>query len=118
MSLASLSTSSDSPATLVAGALVLGVRSSDSGPTLLHDDPAFAELAGSLAGLGVTGSEDELRRTVVAGIAATTVALVGLGSSEPTANVLRRAAGAATRQLSGTGSLAFALPTSSDADVL
>ncbi|HRP99066.1 MAG TPA: leucyl aminopeptidase [Terrimesophilobacter sp.] len=118
MSLASLSTSSDSPATLVAGALVLGVRSSDSGPTLLHDDPAFAELAGSLAGLGVTGSEDELRRTVVVGVAATTVALVGLGSAEPTANALRRAAGAATRQLSGTGSLAFALPTLSHADVL
>ncbi|HRN29391.1 MAG TPA: leucyl aminopeptidase, partial [Terrimesophilobacter sp.] len=43
---------------------------------------------------------------------------VGLGSAEPTANALRRAAGAATRQLSGTGSLAFALPTLSHADVL
>lgn len=118
MSLASLSLSSESPAALAAGALVLGVRSSDGGPVLLHDDPVFADLAGALAGLGVTGSEDEVRRTVVPGVTATTVALVGLGSAEPTTNALRRAAGAATRQLSGTGSLAFALPITSEADAL
>src|SRR5690606_12887527 len=100
------------------GALVLGVRSSEDGPVLLHDDPVFADLAGTLAGLGVTGSEDEMRRTVVPGVKATTVALVGLGSAELTTNALRRAAGAATRELSGTGSLAFALPVSSEADVL
>lgn len=118
MSLPSLSVTTNSPTPAASGALVLGVRSTDDGPVILHDDPAFAALGDSLAGLGVTGAEDEVRRTVVPGVDATTVALVGVGSAEPDTNALRRAAGAATRQLSGTGSLTFALPTSSEDDVL
>ena len=43
MSLASLSVTSDSPTAVEAGALVVGVRSTENGPELLHgDDPALA----------------------------------------------------------------------------
>lgn len=118
MSLPSLSVNNSPLAEVAAGALVLGVQSSDDGPILLHDDPNLTALKGSLANLGVTGAEDDVRRAIVAGIGAQTVALVGMGKAEPTTNSLRRAAGAATRQLSGVESLAFALPIASEDDAI
>lgn len=118
MTVASLSVSAESPLAIDTGALVIGVSSSENGPVLRHDAIEFDGLKASLSSLGVTGAEDEVRRVASAGTSARVVALVGLGSAEPTANSLRRAAGAAARQLSGTGSLAFALPVASEADAL
>ncbi len=118
MTVAALHISSECPLDVIADVLVLGVTSSDSGPTLHIDDPAFDDLKASLKAIGVTGAEDEIRRLTPPTGSAKCVTLIGLGSAEVTPNVLRRAAGSATRQLTSVGSLAFALPTSSPDDVL
>ena len=79
--------------------LVLGVRKTDDGPVLATEDPAFADLAASLAAIGLTGAQDELRRLPGGYGAAASIALVGLGTGEVTAGGLRYAAGSAARQL-------------------
>jgi len=96
---------------------VLGVRSTDEGPELLSDDPAFAELQLALSAVGVTGGQDEVRRLPGNYGATESIALVGLGSGEVTAGDLRYAAGSAARQLRGVDTVVFALPASSDAEV-
>ncbi len=118
MTVAALHLSSDSALSISADVLVVGVSSSDSGPTLHADDTAFDDLRASLAALGVTGAEDEVRRLAAPSGSAKSIALVGLGSSDVTSNLLRRAAGSATRQLTGVTSIALALPASSPEDVL
>lgn len=118
MTVASLHLSSKSALTVSTDVLVLGVSGSESGPTLHTDDSAFDDIRASLTALGVTGSEDEVRRLAAPSGSAKSIALVGLGSAEVTPNVLRRAAGSATRQLTGATSLVFALPTSSSDEVL
>lgn len=118
MTVAALHLSSDSALSVTSDVLVLGVTSSDSGPTLHTDDSAFDDIRASLKALGVTGAEDELRRLAAPSGSAKSIALVGLGSAEVTPNVLRRAAGSATRQLTSIESLSFALPTSNSDDVL
>lgn len=118
MTLAALQLSSDPALSVSADVLVLGVSSSDSGPNLHTDDPAFQELRSTLASLGVTGAEDEVRRLAAPAGSAKSLALVGLGTGEVTPNLLRRAAGSVARQVTGVGSLALALPTSSPEDVL
>ncbi len=122
MTLATLRISHDAAASVPADVLVLGVSSGDSGPTVhLPDgdpaDPELESLQGSLGALSVTGAEDEIRRLPGSGEAAS-IALVGLGSGPVTANLLRRAAGSAARQLTGATRLAIALPTASEEDVL
>lgn len=122
MTVASLRISSDSALSVPSDVLVLGVSSSESAPTL-HDpsggraDSELAMVRGALGALGVTGAEDELRRLTGAG-SAKSIALIGLGSGPVTPNLLRRAAGSAARQLTGVASLAIALPTASEEDVL
>ncbi|SDQ32742.1 leucyl aminopeptidase [Quadrisphaera sp. DSM 44207] len=106
--------------TVPADAVVLGVAAgaSGAGPRLLGADDLPAELRGvlgaSLAGLGVTGRPDEVRRVPTAGaLGAPVLVLTGLGrvgAAGPDAEALRRAAGAAVRELAGTGSVALALP--------
>lgn len=118
MTVAALTLSSDPAFSIPADVLVVGVSSSDSGPILRGDDAELAGLRTGLSALGVTGAEDELRRLASPGGAATSLALVGLGSGPVTANVLRRAAGSAVRQLAGATSVAIALPTSTQEDVL
>ena len=123
MTVAALSLSTDSAFSIPADALVIGVSSSDTGPVLHGDHAELSELRDGLAALGVTGAEDEVRRlpalsSSTNSAAAKSIALVGLGSGDVTANVLRRAAGSAARQLTGVASLAIALPTSSEGDVL
>lgn len=118
MTVAALHITSDSALNVSADVLVIGVSSSDSGPTLHSDDSAFDSIKSSLKALGVTGAEDEIRRLTPPAGSAKCVTLIGLGSAEVTPNVLRRAAGSATRQLTSVGSLAFALPTSNADDVL
>ncbi|GAB2676326.1 leucyl aminopeptidase [Thalassiella azotivora] len=71
-------------------------------------------LSSALTALGVTGRADEVRRVPSASqVAAPVVVLTGLGRtgrSGPTPEALRRAAGAAVRELAGTRSVALALP--------
>jgi leucyl aminopeptidase len=116
MTVPDLHTSANPASELDVDVLVLGVRKTDAGPLLATDDPAFAELAASLPAIGITGGADEVRRLPATGVAARSIALVGLGTSTST-NELRYAAGSAARQVRGAVSLGFALPVS-DADQL
>ncbi len=107
-----------SPLSLDTDVLVLGVRDTDDGPQLLWADATFADLASSLAAIGVTGGADELVRIPTPIGNARSIALVGLGSSTPGADTLRYAAGTAARRITGVSSLVIALPTTSSAEVL
>jgi leucyl aminopeptidase len=97
--------------------LVLGVRKTPDGPKLLSDDASFAVLADSLARIGISGAVDEVRRLPATGIAARSLALVGVG---PTIgpNELRYAAGSAARQIRGVITMAIALPADSPDELL
>lgn len=117
MTVASLRISRDVALSVPADVLVLGVGGGDSGPTLHSEDAALDAVRESLAALGVTGAEDEVRRVAGVGTAGS-IALIGLGSGAISPNLLRRAAGSAARQLTGVGSLAIALPVASEEDVL
>ena len=118
MTVPSLALSAESPLSLAADVLVLGVRATDDGPRLLAEDAAFADLAAGLDAIGVTGGVDELVRVPASIGSARSIALVGIGSSAPSADTLRYAAGTATRRLTGVDSLVLALPTLSSAEVL
>ncbi len=113
-----LSIARKSPLSLDTDVLVLGVRDTDDGPKLLWADATFAELASSLAAIGVTGGADELVRLPTSIGNARSIALVGLGSSAPGADTLRYAAGTAARRITGVSSLVIALPTTSSAELL
>ena len=113
MTVASLSTSRSSATSITADVLVLGVRTSDSGPVLASDDPAFEWLAPRLASIGITGGVDELVRVVSTSTSAGSIALVGLGRAPSSVDSLRYAAGTAARRLTGVDSIAFALPIES-----
>jgi leucyl aminopeptidase len=112
---ATLTLSAKDPATVRADAVVVGVASGPSGPRLVGADALPValrrSLGGSLAALGVTGAPDQVVRVPSGGaLAAPVVALTGLGpDADPTPEALRRAAGAATRNLAGTATVAFAL---------
>lgn len=98
--------------------LVIGVQKTDAGPRLLADDPRLAAIGDALGQIGITGSQDEVRRLPAPeGIAAASLALVGIGATS-TANDLRYAAGTASRQIRGVASLAIALPAERDEDLL
>lgn len=118
MTVPSLSVSSARITEIETDVLIVGVSKTDDGPQLATTVPELLALQSSLAAIGVTGGVDEFRRLPLAGIAARSVALVGLGSGIPTANDLRLAAGSAFRQLRGVESAAIALPTITDDDVL
>jgi leucyl aminopeptidase len=118
MTLPSLSLTRDSVLTRETDVLVLGVSASEDGPRLLSDTPAFAELAATLASIGVTGGVDELVRVPAPAGGARSIALVGLGSSAPSVESLRYAAGTAARRITGISSLTIALPVGSSAELL
>lgn len=101
-----------------ADVLVIGVRSTDDGPRLATDDATLLALEPTLALIGVSGSVDEVRRLPLDGAAAASLALVGLGASAIGTTELRYAAGTASRQLTGVDSIAIALPTSNDDELL
>ncbi len=113
-----LSLSSKDPVTLTADALVVGVTSGPSGPRTAGTEafPAAVRsaLAAALDAVGVTGAKDSVTRIpAVTGITARSVVLTGLGPAPSAADpeVLRRAAGAATRSLAGLAKVVLALPT-------
>ena len=111
-----LSTRDLLPADLDADVLVLGVRVTPDGPTLVGLD-ALAEGEFSterLRAIGVTGAGDSTARLAAPeSITARSLLLVGLGAGEPTADVLRSAAGSAARAAGDAASLALGLPTDS-----
>ena len=109
------------PARLSVDALVVATTEHDGGPALLGADwlPEALRTAVSsdAKALGITGAVGEVRRLPATGLGARVLVLTGIGSADPTAEVLRRAAGAATRELTGVGSVALALPAADVAQV-
>ncbi|MBN9376716.1 MAG: hypothetical protein J0I40_15275, partial [Cellulomonas sp.] len=105
---------SKDPAKLPVDALVVATAPKDGGVELVGTDWLPGELRSALVrdagALGVTGKADEVRRVPATGLKAKVLVLVGLGTGPVTAERLRRAAGAATRELAGVGSVALALP--------
>ena len=95
--------------------LIVGALQTDDAP-VLHADPAFSGLSELLASVGVTGARDQVVRLAATVGAARGIAVVGLGR-EITPNGLRDAAGAAVRQLTGVGSVAFAFPLTTEDEV-
>ncbi len=111
------------PKSVKADALVVAVAAGDGEARLLGSDvlpqPLARSLASSLTALGVSGRADEVRRVPSGGeLAAPVVVLTGIGTVDgsPTAESLRRAAGAAVRELAGTASVALVLPAEEVAD--
>lgn len=108
---------SKDPLKLPVDALVVATATKEGSVELVDADWLPGDLRTALvrdaAALGVTGKLDEVRRVPAAGLAAKVLVLVGLGTAAPTAETLRRAAGAATRELAGVGSVALALPAPS-----
>jgi leucyl aminopeptidase len=124
---ATISLSSTSAADLRADAVVIGVGSGPKGLVLTAgakaiDAASVGRLATVLASMGATGKAEEITKLPKSGtVKAGLVVAVGLG--EPagragyTVESLRRAAGAATRALAGTRSVALALPADTVAEV-
>ena len=112
------------PKSVKADALVVAVAATPAGPRLLGADALprglRSSLQDSLAALGVAGTPDDVRRVPSAGqLAAPVVVLTGVGEAgdrDVDGECLRRAAGAAVRELAGTSSVALALPARDVAD--
>jgi leucyl aminopeptidase len=110
---------SANPARQTADALVVAVASSPDGPRVVGADwlpsETVAQVRDLAVALGITGAADEVRRLPAAGkLAARTVVLTGVGALDagatPDAETLRRAAGAALREVTGIRSVAVGLP--------
>jgi leucyl aminopeptidase len=113
-----------SPADTSADVLVVGIRAGSSddsgGPELLPGTELPPDVAtaitADLATVGASGAADATTRLPAPEqVSAASVLAVGVGSGERlpggSAEALRRAAGAATRALSGVGSAVLALPS-------
>lgn len=114
--IATLAIKSGNPLTTVADALVIGTSPDDKFSVIAdHLTPAASKkIAAALLAVGATGAKEELIRIPGAGLAkAPVIVAVGLGSYKDAHpdELLRRAAGAATRSLAGTKRVIFALPT-------
>ncbi|WP_066520067.1 leucyl aminopeptidase [Curtobacterium ammoniigenes] len=112
-----LSISSERPESVDADVIVFGVLPADhgDGPSIAPSAIGPVELGFDLVALGVTGAKDQLVRLPATGLAARSIALIGLGSPV-SADSIRYAAGSAVRQLPTVGSIAIGLP-SSDAEL-
>ena len=103
------------PAHLDVDALVVPVTAAPGGPELLDAEALPRKLRQQLTAqarsLGITGETDAVHRLPTGGATtAPVLALVGVGGERPSPEVLRRAAGAATQQLTGMRSLGLAFP--------
>ncbi|WP_268531663.1 leucyl aminopeptidase [Cellulomonas sp. CW35] len=121
-----ISLTSKNPAQLAVDAVVVAVR--PRGNAVDAVDAAWLPkelvqlLARDAARLGITGAVDEVRRLPGTGLKASTLVLTGVGDAELDGSAagreaLRRAAGAATREVAGLESVAVALPTPDVASV-
>ncbi|MEL7974679.1 leucyl aminopeptidase [Isoptericola sp. F-RaC21] len=116
--MADLTLTGKNPSSLKVDALVVGTCSTSDGVAVVADQlpETFVRQIETLAPrLGVTGARDEVRRVPAAdGVAADVVVLAGLGERAAdgtfSREVLRSAAGAATRELAGSDTVAVALP--------
>lgn len=113
---------SKDPAHLTVDAVVVGVGTRDGSPELLDAAWLPADLQAALVrdarALAVTGGADEVRRVPATALPATVLVLTGVGPLDAvTPETLRRAAGAATRELAGLGSVALALPAGDEEEV-
>ncbi|GLZ03445.1 putative cytosol aminopeptidase [Actinomadura sp. NBRC 104412] len=120
-----ISLDSAEPASLDAGAIVIGVVADGQdgdGALRLHgadglDGALNGGLATALKALGATGKEGEITKLPTMGaLPAGVVVAVGLGE-DPDTEALRRAAGAGVRALAGTAKVGLALPASSAEEV-
>jgi len=115
--------SATSPARLAVDVLAVPVAATPSGPVVIGEqvlpDGLRARLVDQARALGITGEVDEVRRVPTDGeLAAPVLALVGVGAtSQPDAEALRRAAGAATQALTGVSSIGLAFPADDAAAV-
>ena len=115
--------SATSPARLAVDVLAVLVAATPSGPVVIGEQVLPDGLRGRLVdqarALGITGEVDEVRRVPTDGeLAAPVLALVGVGAtSQPDAEALRRAAGAATQALTGVSSIGLAFPADDAAAV-
>ncbi|KRD36914.1 aminopeptidase [Oerskovia sp. Root918] len=123
--MAELTLSSKNPTGVKVDALVVGTQTTSDGVAVVGDDlprDVVAELEALAPALGITGARDEVR-TVPAGahLKAGVLVLTGLGARDGSgsfpAETLRRAAGAAVRELTGASSVAVALPAADEAEV-
>jgi len=117
-----ISLTSKSPARLSVDALVVAVGRSGEAVTPLDADWLPQDLARLIstdaAKLGITGAVDEVRRVPGIGISAAVLVVTGVGDVDAvTPETLRRAAGAAARELAGTSSVGLALPAVDAAQV-
>ena len=116
-----LTVTSADPATLDVDALVVGLVQRPDGPPALAagaaavDAALDGQLAAAAAAVGATGAAGEVTRLATLGrLTARTVVAVGLGAGPADAETLRRAAGAAARELAGSASVATTLVTGDD----
>ncbi|WP_129339392.1 leucyl aminopeptidase [Cellulomonas endophytica] len=113
------------PARLAVDALVVAVAAAPAEggtPQVLGAPWLPADVRTSVtrdaAALGVTGAVDEVRRIPAPGLVAKVLVLTGVGpDATPSPERLRRAAGAATRELAGTEAVGLALPATTTDEV-
>ncbi|WP_130412423.1 leucyl aminopeptidase [Xylanimonas ulmi] len=123
--MADLTLSGKNPTALKVDALVVGTCKTSDGPAIVADQlPAslVRQIETLAPQLGVTGARDEVRKLPAGdGVKASVLVLSGLGEREAdgtfAAETLRRAAGAAVREVAGTTSVAIALPTATEDDL-
>src|SRR4051812_11651861 len=100
---------------LTADVVVVATAPGDEGPVLLSGSGVVQEAFGGrlptvLSDLGATGKEGDLARIPAPeSLGAKVVLAVGVGSTEPTDEVLRRALGAAVRASAGRTCVAVAI---------
>ena len=117
-----ISLTSKNPARLSVDAVVVAVAQSGDTVVPLAADWLPAELATLISrdakALGIMGAADEVRRVPGLGLSAAVLVVTGVGPvAAVDAEALRRAAGAATRELAGSESVALALPASDATEV-
>jgi leucyl aminopeptidase len=113
MTVPTLSLSTESALDSTADILIFASRQTDDGVELLADASLGTDLIASVTAqlplVNATGSRDEVVRLVAAVGTPRSIAVVGLGRLVST-DALRQAAGSAVRQLTGSASVAFAIP--------
>ncbi|GAB2480681.1 leucyl aminopeptidase [Promicromonospora xylanilytica] len=121
----SVTLSSKNPTAVKAEALVVATAQTSDGVAVVSDQlptDLLTQLESLAPQLGVTGARDEVRK-IPAGpqLAVDVLVLTGLGERAEdgtfATEILRRAAGAATRELAGLKSAAIALPASDDDEI-
>lgn len=115
MSVPELSVSTAAATESTADVLVIGALNSDSS-AVLHAVDGFSSIGDTFQAIGVSGAADQLVRIPAVVGAAGSIAIIGLGP-DAGEDSLRNAAGSAVRQLAGAGTVAFAFPTTSTADI-